>query len=132
MKVFVYERSSLTQKKKDRLTTESNVLLAIGKGNSELKTSTSSLVGFAQDVKASAVETKRDLKKAQKTLAVLASHKKAFAEKVSSVTENLSSVRVERTYLCVGLDLMTTLVQRIKKNVGQSFSNASMGVSKDL
>lgn len=67
-------------------------------------------MGFLQEVKSRAVETQRDLKKAQDTIAVLHSYQKTLTDKVSSLTGKVSSVRVERVKLRVNSDDKAALV----------------------
>lgn len=86
----------------------------------ELKTTTVSIVVFLLNVKARAAETERDLKNAQETIAVSGSREKTLEVKVSSLTEELSSVGVVPANLRADLDEMTTLVQQMKEDVGKS------------
>lgn len=81
------------------------------------------IVSFLQKVKARAIETVSDLKKASETSAVSGSHEKTLIEKVSSLMDEFLSVRVERDNFRVELDAKTTVVQRMKKDVRNLLSN---------
>lgn len=87
----------------------------------ELRTTASSKVGSLQGVTACEIETKRDMKKAQKIIAVSGSCKKTLTERVLSLKEEMSSMRFERGNFCADIDETTTLVQLMKKNVGNCF-----------
>lgn len=75
---------------------ENKVVLALGMEISELEKTTGSLVRSLQEVKACALETGRGLEKAQESIVVSKSHRKTLTDKVSSLTEELKSLRVER------------------------------------
>lgn len=61
------ENFSKLRKKSNRSTAVNNVVLALRTEVSEFKTTTGSIVGFLQRLKARALKTERDLKKAQET-----------------------------------------------------------------
>lgn len=112
----------------DQLTAENNVVLALGTEIFELKSMIGSIVGFRQEVNARAVETEGDLKKAQDAIPVSGSCKKALVGKVSSLTEELASVRLERAIVSDELDEMATLVQRVKEGVVKLLSTVTTEV----
>lgn len=97
---------------------------------SELKTTTGSHVGIFQEIKVRAVETERDLTKAQKTVAVSDSQQELLADKVSSMTEELSSMRLGRANIKAVLDEIKSLVQRMKDNIKASLLNGSTALRK--
>lgn len=78
---------------------ENKVVLTIETEILKLLTTTDFLVGFLQDLNALSFETKRDLKKAQVTAIVSGSQQKVLADKVLSLTEDFSPIRVERANL---------------------------------
>lgn len=94
----------------------------------EIKTTTSSLVGSIQEVKAHTVETKTRLKKAPETAAVQDSQLKLAMGKFLSLTEALSSIRVERANLREHFDAVKALVKRIIADVEKSVFKVSMEV----
>lgn len=96
----------------------------------ELKTTTGSAVGSPQETKARAVKIKSNLKKHQETIAVSAFCKSALAKKVSSMTDELSPVCVDRTDLRADQDEMTTLVRRMNEDVKKSLSTVSTEAQK--
>lgn len=68
---------------------EKEIVLALGRDILELKTTTSSLVGFGRDAKARAFETERDPKMMQKTVALSGPQPNTLTQKVSYLTEEL-------------------------------------------
>lgn len=118
------------KKEKDRSMTRNKVVSALGTEISGFKTATGFVVGLLQEVKACAVETERDLKKTQEIISVSGFREKTLTEKVLSLTEELSSVRVECANLCSNLYEMTALVQWMKANVGKQPSTVSTKVQK--
>lgn len=115
---------------KNRLKAEKKVVPALETKTSEFITTTGSLVVSLQEVQASAIEINRDPKTAWETITLSNSFEKALTERFSSLTEDLSSVRVERLNLRADSDEMTALVQQMEKNVGKSLSNVSTEVQK--
>lgn len=99
-------------------------------GGSGLKATTGSLVVSLQEVKAQAVEAKRKLKKSQKTVAASDVREKALSDKVTSLTEELLSVRVEHANLRADLGEMTDQNQHMKEDVEKSLSTVSFEVQK--
>lgn len=102
---------------KIQLLAEIRVVLALGTEISELKTRTDFLVGCLQEVNDLVVETERDLKKAQETVAASESHERTKTNNVSSLTEELSLVRVRRANFLVDLNEMAGLMERMKNDV---------------
>lgn len=86
-------------------------MLARGIEISELRTLTGSFVGSLLEENTLEVETERGLKTAQKTFSVSESQQKKLTDKVSSVTAELSSIRVERSYFNTDLNEMIVSVQ---------------------
>lgn len=115
---------------KDRLTAENKVMIMQGTEITELKTTTSSLVGSLQGVMVHENEIERDLKKAKKTVAVSDSNQKTFTDNVLSLMEERSSVRVKHANLCAELNEMTALVQRMKNDHEKSLSGMSTEYQK--
>lgn len=66
---------------------------------------------------ACAIEAERELNEAPETVAASASREKTFTEKISSLTEEMSSVPEKRAILGSDLNAMMTLVQQLKMNV---------------
>lgn len=89
---------------------ENKVVLALRTHVLELKTATGSLVGSVQEVEPRSIDTKCDLIKAQEAVAVSNSQKTSLTEKVTSLTKERMSIRVERANLKPDLDEMTALV----------------------
>lgn len=58
------------------------------------------------------------------------SQRKIFTNKVSSLTEEMLSARVERANLKLDLDEMTVLVQRMKGDAGKSMCDLSAEAQK--
>lgn len=87
-------------------------------------------MGSIQKVKACSVETESDLKKAPETISVSESQQKSSTDKFSSLTEELSSIRVKRVNLTLELEKMMALVQRTKDDVKMSFSKVSTKAQK--
>lgn len=88
-----------------------------------LKTRTGALLISLQDVKSLAVETESDLKKTQETAAVSESQQMTLTDKVSSLTKELSTVRVERANVMADLNKMAPLVLRMKENVRKALAS---------
>lgn len=76
------------------------------------------------------IENKRDLKTTQETAAVSKAQQKPSTETISSLTDELSSIRVDRANLMAAMDEITALVQRMKDDVERSLSNVSTEVLK--
>lgn len=108
----------MSMKEWDRLPGKNKIVLSLKTEISELMVA-GTVVGFLQDVKARAIETASSLKRASETSAVSGSLEKMLTETVSSLTEEFSSVHVERANFGVELDERTTLVQRRKEDVGK-------------
>lgn len=96
----------------------------------ELIATTGYLMSFLEEIRARAVETKRDLKKMPQALEVSKPQQTSFTDKVASVTEGLSSISVECVNFKVDLDEMTWLVQRLKEDDGKSLYNVSAEFQK--
>lgn len=112
----------------DRLTAEYKVILALRTEISELKTTPGSIVGALQEVKARAVETKGNVRKAQGNVGVSDSQRTMLIDKFASLTEELSSIPVQRTNRKADSYEITALVQRKKDGVGKLLSNVSIEV----
>lgn len=61
---------------------------------------------------------------------MLNSQQKKLVDKVVSLTEELSSIRVEQSNFNVNLDEMVALVKRVKDDVGKLLCNASTKIQK--
>lgn len=70
------------------------------------------------------------MKKAEETVALSDAQKKTLTDNVASLTEELSSICVERDNLKPDLDEMTVMEQRLKNDDGKWSSNVSMEVQK--
>lgn len=80
---------------KDRPTCENLAVLTLRTEILKLRTTTSFLVGFLQNVKARAIKAEMDFKKGKETAAAECSQQNTFTDKVSSLTKELPSIRVE-------------------------------------
>lgn len=126
-----WEEIFTTKEDRDRITTENEVVHAPRTKILELKTTTGSLAGSLQEVKACAFETVRELKKSLKTIAVSDSQQKTLIDKFMSLTEELSSIHAECANLMVDLDELTALVQLMEDDVRTSLSHVSTEVQKN-
>lgn len=87
------------KKKRDRLKAEIKVVLWLGTKISWLKTTTGSIVCSLQNVEDREIETDRDLKMPQKTIAVLDFREKTLTENVLSLTVELLNVWSAPTFV---------------------------------
>lgn len=114
MELVVYERITPKLKRKRDPLTFNMVVLASDREVFDFSKMTNFKVGSLQEVKARAVETEKNWKKAQQTIAVYGSRKITLPVTVSSLTVAMLPIRVKLDKFCVDLDEMTTLVKRIK------------------
>lgn len=110
----------------DRLSSENKVLVSLRTDISELETTTGSLVVSIQEVKSYAVKTKRDPEKGQEAVAVWESQQTTLTDNVSSLTEKLSSISVEREKLKANLNDMTVVGRKQKDDDGKFVSKEFM------
>lgn len=111
--------------------TENKAVFALGAKISDLRTKNGSILGSLQKVKARAVDTERDLEKAQETITISNSRTRTLTEKVSSLKEEFPSVVIERVNLCADPDEMAAFVPRMKNYVETSLFVVSAEVQKE-
>lgn len=87
-------------------------------------------MGSIQEVKARAVEMKRDLNKAQESFAKSKSQQTTLIDYILSLTEEPSLVHIKPAIIKSDLGEMMALVQQQKNDVEMSFCNVSMEVQK--
>lgn len=122
------EELDKAEEDKHRLSLEHKFVLAVKTEISELKTTTGLLVGSIRGVKARAFEYEKDLQKTQEVVAVWDSQYKALTDKVASLMEELTSIRLERDNLSSNLMEMAVLDQGHNDDVGKSLSSVSTEV----
>lgn len=120
-----WEELPSSKKEKDGLEEENEVVLSLRMELFDLNKTGRFNEGSLLELKTHVVETEVDLKKALKTTAVSGSGEKMSKDKVSSLAEETSLVRVERSNLRVDLDGRTSLVRRMRENAGKELSTES-------
>lgn len=95
-----------------------------------LKMTTSSRVGYLQEVKARAIETKNNLQKAQEAVIVSVPHCKNLTDEVTSLTEDLPSISCERANLGADVREISVPVQLLRGYVENALSRVFTEVRK--